>query len=56
MVSAFPIFVMLFVRGINPHYLDPMLNTTGGRVVFGLAAAWAVLGSLLIKRIVEIEV
>jgi Flp pilus assembly protein TadB len=28
----------------------------GGRVVLGFAAAWAIAGSLVIKKIVEIEV
>jgi tight adherence protein B len=55
-VSALPVFIIIFLRIINPGYLHPLLATTGGRVVFGLAAAWAILGSLLIKRIVEIEV
>jgi Flp pilus assembly protein TadB len=55
-VSALPIFIIIVLRFENPGYLHPMLATTGGRIIFGLAAAWAVLGSLIIKRIVEIEV
>jgi tight adherence protein B len=55
-VSALPIFIIVFLRLDDPSYLHPMLATTGGRIVFGLAAAWAALGSLIIKRIVEIEV
>jgi tight adherence protein B len=55
-VSALPVAIILILRVENPHYLHPLLATTGGKVVFALAAAWAVAGSFVIKRIVEIEV
>lgn len=55
-VSALPVAIVLILQIENPHYLHPLLQSTGGKVVFGLAAAWAVLGSYAIKKIVEIEV
>jgi len=55
-VSALPIGIILVLQLENPHYLHPLLASTGGKVVFGLAAVWAVAGSFVIKRIVEIEV
>jgi tight adherence protein B len=55
-VSALPIGILLILQIENPHYLHPLLASTAGKVVFGLAAAWAVLGSFAIKKIVEIEV
>jgi tight adherence protein B len=55
-VSALPIGIILVLQIENPGYLHPLLASTGGKVVFGLAAAWAVAGSYAIKRIVEIEV
>jgi tight adherence protein B len=55
-VSALPIVILLFLQVENPHYLHPLVASTGGKIVVGFAAAWAVLGSLIIKRIVEIEV
>ena len=55
-VLSLPIAIVLFLRLENPHYLHPLLASTAGKVVFGLAAAWAVAGSFVIKRIVEIEV
>lgn len=55
-VSALPVGIVLVLQVENPHYLHPLLASTGGKVVFGLAAAWAVLGSFAIKKIVEIEV
>lgn len=55
-VSALPIFILAVLQLENPHYLHPLLGSTGGKIVFGLAVGWAVAGSLVIKRIVEIEV
>ena len=55
-VSALPIVIVLAVRLENPHYFHPLVSTTGGKVVLGFAAAWAVAGSFAIKKIVEIEV
>jgi tight adherence protein B len=55
-VSALPLGIIIVLQLENPHYLHPLLASTGGKVVFILAAAWAVAGSFVIKRIVEIEV
>lgn len=55
-VSALPIVIVLILQLENPGYFHPLLASTGGRVLLGIAAAWAVLGSLVIKRIIEIEV
>jgi tight adherence protein B len=55
-VSALPIGIILVLHLENPGYLHPLLASTAGKVVFGLAAAWAVAGSYAIKKIVEIEV
>jgi tight adherence protein B len=55
-VSALPIVIVLAVRLEHPHYFHPLVATLGGRIVLGFAAAWAVAGSFVIKKIVEIEV
>ena len=55
-VSALPIGIVLILQLESPHYLHPLLASTAGKIVFGLAAGWAVLGSFAIKKIVEIEV
>jgi tight adherence protein B len=55
-VTALPVAIILLLQIESPHYLHPLFATTGGRILFGLAAALAVAGSLIIKRIVEIEV
>lgn len=55
-VTALPIFVVIVVYLENPTYFHPLTATLFGRIVLILAAAWAVAGSFVIKRIVEIEV
>ena len=55
-VSALPIVILLVLQLENPHYFHPLVASTTGRVVVGFAVVWAVVGSLVIKRIVEIEV
>jgi Flp pilus assembly protein TadB len=55
-VSALPIVIVLAVRLEHPHYFHPLVQSLGGRIVLGFAAAWAVAGSFAIKKIVEIEV
>jgi tight adherence protein B len=55
-VTALPIVVVLAVRFENPNYFHPLTSTLGGRIILILAAGWAIAGSFVIKRIVEIEV
>jgi tight adherence protein B len=55
-VSALPIVIVLAVLFENGHYFHPLVSTLGGRILIGFAVVWAVAGSLVIKRIVEIEV
>ena len=47
---------ILAVKLENPGYFQPLTSTLFGRIVLILAAAWAVAGSYVIKKIVEIEV
>jgi tight adherence protein B len=55
-VSGLPILIVLAVTLENPHYFHPLVDNLGGRIILGFAAAWAVAGSFVIKKIVEIEV
>jgi Flp pilus assembly protein TadB len=42
--------------GINRDYLRPLWETAGGKAGMIVASVMVVAGSLIIKRIVEIEV
>ena len=55
-VSALPLLIVVAIHLESPHYFSPLTSTLGGKVVLGLAAVWATAGSLVIKKIVDIEV
>jgi len=55
-VTLLPIVIVAVLWLSNHDYFHPLTGSTAGRVVVGLAVAWAVLGSFVIKQIVEIEV
>jgi tight adherence protein B len=55
-VSALPPTLLAAVSVINPGYLNPLVATTTGHVLLALGAAMVIGGSLVIKRIVNIEV
>jgi tight adherence protein B len=55
-VSMLPVSIIVILQVINPHYMDPLFRHTSGKVVFGMAVALCVGGSLVIKKIVDIKV
>jgi tight adherence protein B len=55
-VTALPVGIILILQVVNPHYLHPLFAHTGGRVLFGFAVTMCILGSLVIKKIVDIKV
>ncbi len=55
-LTALPIATGLAFWGINPSIFAPLLRTTGGQILFAFAGALVIMGSLVIERIVKIEV
>jgi tight adherence protein B len=55
-VTFLPVVLLLAITALNPHYLEPLLSHSAGRILLGFAAAMVVAGSLVIKRIVNIKV
>jgi tight adherence protein B len=55
-VTLLPVGIVLILQLEDPHYLHPLLVSTAGKMLLIFAVIWAVLGSFVIKRIVEIEV
>jgi tight adherence protein B len=55
-VTGIPILIVVLLQLINPHYLHPLLQSTTGKVVLGLAAALCAAGSWVIKKIIDIKV
>jgi tight adherence protein B len=54
-VSLLPIGLFAIIFTINRPYLEPLWDTPGGIAAMVLAGAMIVLGSYIIKRIVEID-
>lgn len=54
-VTALPLCLLLALALINPHYLNPLFHTTVGLIFLIGASAMVVAGSLLIKKIVKID-
>jgi tight adherence protein B len=55
-VSLLPLFLLLVISLLNPHYVHPLISTLPGRIAIGFAAVMVVSGSLVIKRIINIKV
>jgi tight adherence protein B len=55
-VSALPVVLLVAISIISPGYSDPLFTTTGGRIALLFSAVMVVLGSYVIKRIVDIKV
>ena len=55
-VSALPVLLLAALSVLNPTYLAPLFTTTAGKALLVVAGLMVMTGSLVIKRIVEIEV
>jgi tight adherence protein B len=55
-VSLLPPSLLAIITAINPEYMKPLIATTTGHVLLAFAAILVVSGSLVIKKIVHIEV
>jgi tight adherence protein B len=50
-----PCVVAAWMAIVNPHYLAPLVNTTAGQALVVVAVLMVTAGSLVIKRITEID-
>jgi tight adherence protein B len=55
-LTCLPLGLMLVIALLNPGYLHPLLHTGFGKFLLVMGAIMVTTGSLIIKRIVEIEV
>ena len=55
-VSLMPVAVVLIINLLNPDYMDPLFQSTGGKIVLGLGVTAMVSGWLIIRKIVDIKV
>jgi tight adherence protein B len=55
-VTFLPVGLLFVVSLLNPKYMKPLFTHTSGRVMLGVGVLMIVLGSLVIKKIVDIKV
>jgi tight adherence protein B len=55
-LTGLPIGLLLLIAVLNPGYLHPLLHTGFGKSLLVIGAVMVTCGSLIIKKIVEIEV
>ncbi|HET9125595.1 MAG TPA: VWA domain-containing protein [Solirubrobacteraceae bacterium] len=55
MLTLLPPVILLTMEVISPTYVRPLLDTTAGLASLGVAAVMVIAGSLVMKRIVNIE-
>ena len=55
-VSFMPLVLVFMILVINPKFLEPLFHTAIGVVALIVATIMVIMGSLVIKRIVEIKV
>ncbi|MGO9901060.1 MAG: type II secretion system F family protein [Solirubrobacteraceae bacterium] len=54
-LSLLPVGLLVMVSVINPQYVHPLFHTTIGEILIAFAGLMTVMGSLVIKKIVEID-
>jgi tight adherence protein B len=55
-VSLLPVGLLVAISVLNPEYMKPLFTHSSGKMLLGLAAAMIVAGSVVIGRIVDIDV
>jgi tight adherence protein B len=55
-LTFLPPLILVIMELISPKYVRPLLHTTGGVVSLCIATVMVIAGSLVMKRIVDIEV
>jgi tight adherence protein B len=55
-LTFLPPVILLIMEIISPAYVRPLLHTVGGVVALSVAGVMVIAGSLVMKRIVDIEV
>lgn len=51
-----PVALALFMLSSDPHYLDPLFKHPIGQIILGVTVVMEIIGAIVIKRIVDIEV
>ncbi len=55
-LGGLPLFMFMVIQTLNPAYMKPMLNSTGGLMALGLATLSVLIGMAFIKKLAKIDV
>jgi Flp pilus assembly protein TadB len=55
-VTALPFVVLGVIVLVTPQYVAPLVETTTGRVLVGIALALVTVGQIVIRRISQVEI
>jgi tight adherence protein B len=55
-LTLLPVLLACAIALLNPKYIAPLFNTSGGQIIVTISALMIIGGSLAIKRIVDIKV
>jgi tight adherence protein B len=55
-LSLLPVFLLMFLSAVNPHYMHPLFHSTTGLIALGVAIGLVIAGGLTIRKIINIEV
>lgn len=54
-ISLLPLVLGVAISILNPHYLDPLFYTPGGRALLGIAVGQGLIGMFLMYRITQVR-
>lgn len=54
-IALLPIVLLVMISMVNPEYMEPMFNTTYGYVLLSVSVVLEILGYVMIKKLINIE-
>lgn len=55
-IALLPVILLVMISFVNGEYMEPMFNTTFGHVLLGVSFILELLGYMMIKKLINIEV
>jgi tight adherence protein B len=55
-LALLPVVVALVLAVVSPHFLDPMVQSSGGRMALGIAALGVIVGYSIMMRIADVDI
>lgn len=55
MVAALPVFILIAISSLNPHYTDPLFHTQMGQMILLAAVVMEGIGGLVIRKLIQVD-